>query len=168
MTLQEAQTIVREACIKANPKLMEMSFGCEVRMKTAEELGIPDYIGKFVKFGRAAKYTSFEVWFDGSESGSQKPYTVNVQEKDVEILGHEPTLADVLLAMHDSEKCHDGYYSMGIDGGWYKVEYTYPDGNHCEIKHTGIGSSWNLSLPFSQQSQATMVFLAGLSLTYRK
>lgn len=72
-----------------------------------------------------------------------------------------PSLADVLRAMHASENCRDGYYSVGIDGGIYRVRYTYPDKEHCIITHDGIGS-WNLEKDYDGQTEETKTFIGSL------
>ena len=80
--------IIKAACIKANPKLMELTVGCMLK----RNFQIP-FLGEelifFVdkdEFGR----------FKGITGEKYCVFTL----KECEILGHEPQLSDVLLALN--------------------------------------------------------------------
>lgn len=83
--------------------------------------------------------------------------------ENVEI--RSPRLADVLEAMRASDKCRDGYYSIGSDGGWYKCTLEYPDGNKAIWNFRGIGGATGWSFTeddLTAQSEETLSFLATL------
>lgn len=86
---------IRKACVLSNPDILKLEFGCDVEYKPLRELRIPDRYGKYIGDGRGKD--SVNIWFNGAETGSQKPYTVFLKGKDIEILGRKIGLADALL-----------------------------------------------------------------------
>lgn len=87
---------IKEACQKANPELMELSFGCNI-------------------LGVIGKYTSNPHNISGVYvEKSQLKYPMMIADEDktiryfnddeIEILGHEPTLFDIRVLLE-----HNGY-----------------------------------------------------------
>lgn len=77
---------------------------------------------------------------------------------------YEPsiTLADVLRAIHTlPAEQRPSYFNVGCDGGFYEVEYTYPDRNKCVIEHRGLGgmASWDFTTDLDGQSDTTKAFI---------
>lgn len=105
MTPTQQLEYIRSKCIESNPSIVDLVFGCIVEYKPLRALRIPDRYGVYVGEGRGKD--SVNIWFDGADSGSQKPYTVFLKRNHIEIIGRPIRLADVLLAIkiskHQSE-----------------------------------------------------------------
>jgi len=134
---------IKEACIKANPKLMELSFGCGITLKQS--------------------YTGEEI-----EAKIIRPIKDNLYQLDLgheyitdndQILGHEPTLADVLCSVgqdvavvgaKDGKACflRWGQPPVGVEGtrGYW---------NYKSI-------TWDLTKSLKDQSEECLNFLADL------
>lgn len=98
MTPEQKYQKIKEACQAANPALLELTFGCEIELKKPfmYEGGLsPFVITKIIDFVDGV------VHYDGV-------YSIKTCRKDdiKEILGHEPSLADVLLAIEKSRENH--------------------------------------------------------------
>ena len=76
---------IRQVCIKANPEIVELKFGCEV---------INNGISRFVTENRGNEI----VTFSGGISFSNK---IKAFMENFEIIGRPIRLADVLLAIKD-------------------------------------------------------------------
>lgn len=140
MTLTLSQQIVRQACIKANPSIMELSFGCRIKNgKYGEALIL-----------RVEKQEGeSDCYYHVYDRLENPMVALSPRHHNWEILGHEPTLADVLLAMPTNSvlKINNlGGFSWFIDNEWKDI----------------ATPRWNLSLPFSQQSEEVLIFLASL------
>lgn len=116
---------IKDACIKANPEIMELKFGCEVLMQYSAETQIintPKNEGKW--FG----ITNYETAFN--------------PEEVKEILGRPIRLADVLLAIHAKAPENktritlesDGQFIQRLDNGsftepWARSNWNLKDDN---------------------------------------
>lgn len=125
-------TEIRKKCIEANPALLALTFGCEV--KTAD--------GKGIVIVNATPNIKIEY----EETGDW------AKEKDIiEILGHEPSLSDVLL----STEPHT--YFVDTQGGWWKWNKSGID-----PEFLGKGSDWNLLKPSLRDNPQCWDFLFDL------
>lgn len=138
--------IVRRACQEANPVLLQFSFGCEIKAKKDKLYNYWD--GKIIGSGIGHSSWYCIVYDDNFSFGKIKSF----MEKDMKILGHEPTLADVLLATKKK----------------WRTMYGVPENPLGDVPlREGqmlyyIVSKWSLSLPFNEQSDETFAFLANL------
>lgn len=141
MTTSEAEKIIIEACQKANPKLMELSLGCEVKTRTNGTVQIVIY-----EDFPEESYMNYILpnGLLGDEDGKRF-----YENEILEILGHPPQLTDVLLA-------------IGENSG-LAIEST---GQFGELTHEGLNvrgyPAWNLLLPLSEQSDEVKLFLADI------
>jgi len=136
---------VRKAVIAAVPEIMELKFGCEIK--------IFDKVRRVVRFGLEPdkEYVWFE--FQDSEPGFRKMMTKLELElmNDVKILGRPIRLADVLVAIG----------KQPVPRYWCAVDC---DGDFYDMEHEGIalsnGYRWNLRQDnLSLQSLETIDFL---------
>lgn len=108
MTTQEKINLIREKCIAANPAIMELGFGCEVRQ------------GKKVdQIWRMTPGTSFPRGYSLVHfTGAFFPDRKDAVSKSFEILGRPIRLADVLLVLKDkvgaSQNVTKLVYGIGI------------------------------------------------------
>lgn len=130
MTIQNKQNYIREKCIAANPSIMDLVFGCEVRIKIGDDLY--DSIGK-VEYacGKCQKHKFYKNCSDDCYSEGRiddavsvlvddeeepKEYVLLQDGKDFEIIGRPIRLADVLLAIgRRSDTWNisgDGYFNI--------------------------------------------------------
>lgn len=145
---------IREACIKANPEIVNKDFGC--RFKIISKDGF--------HFAHLNKFGTDIFFYDGTykllcQQGwiSMDEY-VNNQSK-WEIIGREIGIADVLLAIGNSEKWEQGWF----------VTYT---GKFAKIEEIGGGDKfanvflnrppWNLLKPLEGQTEEVWEFIANL------
>lgn len=133
---QKIETI-RQACIKANPEIVELKFGCEVETLNWGKVTITQNGDDYVEY----------ILPDGTRGDED---TQIYFEKEIQnILGRPIRLADVLLAMegkisNDSLSLHSGGYR---DFLWYQDE-------KIQINF------WNLLKDsLSDQSEETINFL---------
>ena len=85
---------IREACIKANPEIVELKFGCEVEITHKAS----DYFGR--KLFVSEKPDAFGVL----SVTIPNFYSIAVSKENIEIIGRPIHLADVLLAIIDKNK----------------------------------------------------------------
>jgi len=145
---QEMISKIRERAIEVNPSILDLVFGCQISRKGSEDSLRHYKVIEDVGFAANPK----KVWINSIPFGAM-PLEL---DKDLienggefKILGRKIGIADVLFAIHaiDAEK-RPMYFSAGCDGGFYSTQYTYPDGNHCVIKHEGlrgVGVGWKLN-----------------------
>lgn len=139
--------IVREACVKANPQIMEMAFGCEVQGIGA--------LGGFMKWRYAGKLSAsgMEAWSLISQTGSKEnaEKVIGNDELKYEILGRPIRLADVIhtiMCNHESDNIR-----LFSDIG----EVEFDDGLRKKT------AKWNLLKDdLRNQSEPTLSFLVGL------
>lgn len=87
---------IREACIKANPEIVELKFGCEVRLKVRGDQGVIIEALRIPSNGPRG----FVYW--NKDMGEVRVLFAD----DFEILGRPIRLADVLLAIDTQGKSH--------------------------------------------------------------
>jgi len=135
---------IKEACQKANPKLMELSFGC--KFKIIGNIGI-NHLGTGVVISDdIALFDCKNHSFSGYGHREMKTDMLVFEKSKFEILGQEPTLADVMLAI---SKTHCGL-AINVDG---------------EFKGEFLGEEfgkWDLTKNLKDQSEECLNFLADL------
>lgn len=143
--------IVHRKCQEANPSLLQLSFGYRIKHK--------DISGICILFRKWGNENLEFIYSDGGDgfyriSWAQKLITEN-PHKEFEILGHEPTLGDVIkaLSMHTPNNMNGRTILIGEYGAFYEEMRDY---------NKRLDATWNLSLPFSEQSDETFEFLANL------
>jgi len=87
MTIQDKQNKIREACIAANPSILDLVFGCKVVWIGNEK----EFY--FISNGMAGLYT---IWNEESSAIHKNP-------QDISIIGREIRLADILLALNKAK-----------------------------------------------------------------
>lgn len=101
MTHQQNLETIRQACIKANPSIMELGFGCEIQFE-----------GKICTVLHE-KYSC--VWFIWYENGIKKEACPPINHEGIKILGRPIRLADVLLAIGKQNKVKPGLNLYSIE-----------------------------------------------------
>lgn len=143
--------LVRAACVKANPALLELSFGCKINLINESLMNHLGITAGQNPLKILTQTTDKNVYLVLTKIGIE-----HLKWRDIdlysEILGHEPQLSDVLLA---------------IEKKW-RTMYGVPENPLGDVPlREGqmlyyIVSKWNLSLSFSEQSEETFAFLAEL------
>ena len=132
---------IKVACIKANPKLMELSFGCEVMASV-------DLQGAITPSKVTIKQTIYDVdSFDGIPRyhGKGVQYSSFWRADIKEILGHEPQLSDVLLVIEKLYWSNEFANEAGYD--WYVRQ---------------LLKRYNLANPLKDQSEETLKCITNL------
>ena len=151
MTKQEALSIIKQACVSSNPSILDLKFGCEVE--------IQNYAVTVVV------WQDRRTWVYLPESGEPNTDFVGLahslayfDEKHIkQILGRPITLADVLWAIQINDKPITEVWTIDMWGGFKLI--------HNDIKHARIENfeiKWNLLLPLHEQSEPTLLFIAGI------
>ncbi len=131
--LEQLKAIIQ----KANPEIMELKFGCE----TSEGIVFTNQRGLKV-----------EIYIEGD--GRIEEYHIS----DLKILGRPIRLADVLIAIGQTERQVDYGYgewavsSVTVDSKGNFVALGGLDGASCDAK-------WNLKETLDHQSEETLNFL---------
>jgi len=145
LTRQEALDKINAACVKANPAILELKFGCKLSDGQEEKI-IVDANGQYwccndgTKFNRAA-LMSYE-----------KGDRVFLNWKVFFILGRDIQLADVLLALH-KEFTSDLSLYEAMD------KLIHPIWGNGKIR---FEQKWNLLKPLHEQDDPTLFFIADL------
>lgn len=106
--------IIRNACIKANPQILELGFGCEV--KCIDKQLIHDYF----MVGNGLGYRGCVLW-DIKEPNTpighkrfDNRFIFSEKENMFEILGRPIRLADVLLAVQNNYEFFEEKYRRDV------------------------------------------------------
>lgn len=137
--------IIKAACAKANPEIMEISFGCDLKRN--------DQYGSIYKCVNEHGFANNnkKVWLNSVPFGAMEVERERIGKGlDFEILGRPITLQDVLLALENVEK----YILVDVIGNMYTH-----DANDGSLIDEGI---WNLRASLEDQSEETLQFLADL------
>ena len=146
MREEHIQTI-REACIKANPEIMELKFGCEVETKSDGKMRV--------------------ITFDISSAVlANLCGTIALPHTDFKILGRPLRLADVLLALEKREGV-DLFFGRGVDEQGKQIpvkDLHVNDGfQFASAAIPILLRDWNLRKDtIESQSDETLKLLAGL------
>ena len=118
---------------EANPEIMELKFGCKVKLLLGDLYGETGFvITNCSKCRKHKRYSSCDSWceFDDAVGVITQPDDIFTEytflHNEVESLGRPIRLADVLLAMGDelNEKWRDtfayehGHFLIGLDFEW--------------------------------------------------
>ena len=166
MTTTEAEKVVREACIAANPEIMEFKFGCLVKVSFGDDPNLrdatllekgEDMFDSFPGGGdHEQTYVPYEVVYL-DEPYTDCPQTLDTRENGnwliIEIIGRPIRLADVMNAIYES----DNIRIVGVSGGGRFLEW---QSNGDCFTETEI--VWNMLKDLSDQSDETKLFLAEL------
>lgn len=161
--------IVKAECVKANPSIMELGFGCYVEISTAAFLK-----GKTLEFA-PEKSTAIVISYNpggrlGEDYCGDELYVysldwqctkwfhdTNTEDPEdaeyIKILGREIGIADVLMAILAQDSANRTNVRLEPSGQFMirRADDTYL------LKET-----WNLSQPLSGQSPECLEFLAGI------
>ena len=105
--------IIREACIKANPEIMELKFGCLIHCKDFKDF--PNTIRPYAgyKFSKELDRNVAQVLSSGGQ--------LHQMDENHEILGRPIRLADVLLALDVNST--DPYWKIGASSSLFVIQY---------------------------------------------
>lgn len=153
MNAQEAEKIVREACIAANPEIVELKFGCRFFFKGNNNGCVALSNDEWKRLHFMISLPMLEPKYD----------TLNrkdlLDEEALEIIGRPIRLADVLLALGNTEHRSEVGVNFDSDGAYI----FYDDFENAS------GGKWNLLKDnLSDQSDETKLFLTGLLLAEPK
>lgn len=131
---QELESAIRKAC----GDTMKLEFGCSVRYKNEPERSVWKVQHVDLRNGLICLVDCF--------------ITRSANKDEIEILGRELTLADVLRAIDEATSDDNNtWYAVDSSGQFARQE------NNCESELTDI--FWDLSKTYSQQTDATKDFL---------
>ena len=137
MTKTKALSIIKQACVEANPSIMDLKFGCRVFVQ--------NYImSVFILEDRRGQTHVEETQYvlDFVGFGTHAESLVQFNEKHItEILGRPITLSDILLAI-----CKTGEVFSVDSRGWL---------NNQEVQ-------WDMLKPLHEQELPTLLFIAGI------
>jgi hypothetical protein len=133
---------IRQACVKVNPKLMELKFGCYIIHK-------PIYSDTKKKAIVNKIYSGSTRYITGTEFVGEcvleddDSTTAFCKENVVEILGYEPAWSDLLLALGDKFRVSgDGKLEQWDTQDWWDEGYV------------------DLTKPLKEQSEEVLKFIA--------
>jgi len=135
---------IKAACLKANEKLMELSFGCW--FKIVGNIGVRSLGNGVIVSRDIALIDVADHSYRGIGHVEIKTELLHYKPHLFEILGHEPQLSDVLLAIKQADK-------MGIIDESGKFNNGYYD---------GVAVAFDLTKSVKQQSPEVLQFLADL------
>lgn len=153
MINDEEIKFIRQKCIEANPSILDLVFGCEVKHEPSNYMGI-DYRGTYLHEARG--YEMHLIYFPGSEEGSQRAYSTTINIDDFKIIGREIHLADVLLAINNTSNAAHAVTETGA----FLIEGDSPSIWEMDRDYN---VNWNLSKDsLSDQSPETIDFIFNL------
>lgn len=142
---------IRQACIEANPEIVELKFGCEFESKGEKFIFIRD------------DGVSYQVMFP------EEYVSGFARENDIKIIGRPITLADVLMAVKEADnpfvldvKANGDYFTIYVrETNLYPAVVGVVSAMDKLMKKTKgfSGRVWNLALPLSGQSEETLDFI---------
>jgi hypothetical protein len=138
MTKQDHIDKIRKACIAANPSILDLKFGCEVKFFNS--------LNGFQK-KICFKYESGTMYYFTENSKKIKESVGEIG--DFEILGREIQLADVLKVLPKHT------YFLDTQGGWWKW-------NKSGVEPEYLKADWNLLLPLELQELPVLEFISNL------
>lgn len=134
MTREQNLQIIKDACVKANPEIMELKWGYGIKWQVRNSKISGRFIG-------TQPNGEFPIEFEGSGMketfDSERFFAVG----ELEILGRDIILSDVLLLIKWSTQT-----PLEKNEAILALIYTY----------------WNLNIPLHEQSDITVAFIANL------
>jgi len=182
MTTQDKIEYIRQACIKANPSIKDLVFGCEIIDKNNTEKMHFIYLAENKVYGHHGKdCLGDSIWWSilpvtGDMSASLLVRGCTSKTKDIdmsrfEIIGREIRLADVLLAIGDNKKNwrKENWFtwvfpfSDGLNGFAGFKAYSHKGGFAMLTNKENVPVGWNLLKDsLSDQSDETIEFIFNL------
>lgn len=109
---------IRQACIKANPEIMELKFGCRIKTENM----VKDYIKVICEPFKDSEKNEYIYATHGqtAEKIYLKPY--KTENKIIKILGREIRLSDVLLALEKLNEDRKSYWGIDSEGEFIKFK----------------------------------------------
>lgn len=141
MTKPEMIEAIRKACIKANPEIVELKFGCKVKLPG-------EVIAIFVRDNNSFVTDDKRRFVDHL---GIKPSKFDIKE----IIGREIGLADVLMAIN-KKNGHIGNVYCRDDGVFGILE------QDDEYHNFRLSEKWDLTKPLTLQSEETIRFIFSL------
>lgn len=164
MTNQQKQTYLRERIndLLGN-ELKKLEFGCEVKVVSPKKYEKYDDVFKGLDFhkvfiqnlDRSSRNQIYRYDVGVGNMGYHTYWQASIKsdiwdemiaDKKIEILGREPSLADVLRAIGTQMKTN--LYAITTNGEFIKSEDIY------RYNYTPTLVKYNLALPFSKQDEA--------------
>lgn len=114
MTTQEKIQKIREECIKCNPEIVELKFGCKVILKDSCPfvnrliMGDSHYLGKY----------GYEMAYEWGDKGKYSSCHENSDDIK-EIIGRDIRLADVLYMISEKYKFQSKPQCIAFNGSFY-------------------------------------------------
>lgn len=139
MNKQQKLDFIRRKCCEANPALMELGFGCEIRNQWGT-LGVIVGVQKY-----EGESDCYDIFFKNEE------FARSPRHPAWAILGRLPSLADVLNAIQKKDPANKTKITLESDGQF--LIYSPKDNGKL------LGPTWNLLLPFDQQDEPCIDFL---------
>lgn len=147
--IKQIEEYIRQECIKANPSILDLKFGCEVKAQRWNNKKTLSWKkGIFIKKDN----------FSGNPYILYGKNDVDYCYHNMKILGRPIELSDMILAI-ETNPVQDGgevdYSAFGI---------IFHIGKYEKMGRNGYYSKcfYNLSLPFLQQTDETKLFIAKL------
>jgi hypothetical protein len=154
--------IIRRACIKANPDILKLEFGCRVSMteNTSLQRTIQGTVTHFSMPNEGGRLINWHIKPDNKTKFENFGEVIGGFTNNTEILGRPIRLADVLLAIQEADT------PMSIETSIIKnlkndpnnlyIYYRMMDGEHVSFE-------WNLRKDnLHDQSPECLEFLANL------
>ena len=144
---------IRKACIKANPEIMELKFGCVEKRhyrNLYDKNGQPEFDTKVMYLGTTKTQWKDEVVFLDDQGKPNMDYHCSKKE----IIGRPIQLADVLLALDKKRETGSPVWLVASHGEFILWE-------NKKVKERSV-IYWNLKKPLEEQSKETIDFIAEL------
>lgn len=163
MTHQEKIDFIRKACIAANPDILKLEFGCEI--KFWEEISIimhyekggSSFDGENTEYysGKLYTYTNEgELRTHGDDGDFEMP-----RMSELEIIGRPIRLADVLLAVEKNNPPDSKYSAIEFWFSEEKENFGKLSFWHHTQEHPEDIIWWDLSKEFPDQDEPTLDFI---------
>jgi len=150
-TINKEIEIIRQSCIKANPEIMELKFGCQIEVTDVLLLGMKGWLKKYPVITVLSKCSDPNVYLVLNFGGCGHLKTSEIYNC-CEILGRPIRLSDVLLALENK------FYNQSVilKGGVFEMKFWTEKGIKACI-------NWDLKHDdLNLQSEETIKFLAEL------
>lgn len=166
MTRDQQIADIRAACIKANPEIVELKYGCRIEYAEIEWL-IVQGIGKCTKhklYRNCNESCDFEDAYElvREEGVFTEPESIILERKLIEprhIVGRSIRLSDLLIAMTET-MTRPGDWIVDAGGQFWEIEAITDDGGWGTKPHK---VRWNLKRDdLSEQSDECIAFLTGI------
>jgi hypothetical protein len=136
MSKQEKIEYIREKAIEANPDIKKLEFGCEVKYRNQEETY--RFIMENPLVCMQCVCTT-GVHIEGLSDKSPQSFCKHRFEEWFEIIGRPIRLADVLLALKESEHRTEVGLNFNLDGAYlYYDDFENASGSKYNLKQDDL------------------------------